>query len=226
MQWTVGALFDMIQELIGEDGGAFYNQSTRLRLLNQAQDVMLAESKYYKRTITLPVTAGKQELEGLPLDFLTFSGFKLEFKEAGASAGARNRVDLVAIRVIEERFPAWRETKVSFRGTPQFAFVSDDSLTLVPTPNKSGTLTMIYVANLPNLTELDEVVFNGVNQIQRFAPGLAFYVANQIMLARDPQTALLYKGVLDTYLRDMRYNVRTSDTSATYLPSVPIVSFA
>jgi hypothetical protein len=203
--WTLGTLLDHVQELLGEPVGAFYNISTRTSLLNQAQRTMVEETRALTSSDSIAVTAGTRGYD-IPANFMTFDREAPYFID---SSGDRDKLEVVDVSDLDARYPNWQDV-TGQTGTPGQVFLRNETLTLYPTPSKSGTLVLPYVVDPTELSQLDDVPFNGYSRLNRFAPALAYYAAFVTMMGRAPAVAMNYRQLFDEQVRLMRHYTRTS----------------
>jgi hypothetical protein len=187
--WTVGKLLDHIQEILGEPVGGFYNISTRLDLMNQAQRELNHETRAITDSASISVTAGQRDYP-IPADFLTFDREAPVFSDGTT----RTHLEVVDPADLDRRFHSWQDT--THQGTPMYLFVRNGTITLYPTPQAAGTLHFPYIVEPTDLVNVDDVPFNGLPQLNRFAPALAYKVAFQDLFERQE--------------RLMRHHVRSS----------------
>ena len=223
MTYTVEDLLAQVQELIGEGPGDFYNLSSRLRDLNIAQEEMVQRSRALPTETEISVVAGTQTY-ALPDNFLMFGRFEPQFVET--SGNNRYSLEVIGERVAEEMFPNWRDTTTNYRGTPQYIVEVQEEIYLFPTPNAAGTLTLPYIERPTDLAEMTDEAFSGIERLQRFAPGLAYYVANKIMLPRNPQTAMVYHSMYTEEVRKMTASLRNNPQRRSFRKVVPMSNWS
>lgn len=205
--WTVEKLLDMIQELLGEPAGGFYNISQRLAHLSQAQNELVDETSAIKHEGSIDVQATIPEYE-LPEDFGRFGDRKPTLDDMG--------LDVVPPIHLDSLYTNWRYG--GHKGTPKYIVQEGASVFLYPTPGKDGTLRFNYIPVLEPLVDFEQEPFNGRRDLNRYAPALAYKVAFLAMAPRAPQLAQMYE---DMYIREekkMRHYARTNaqDTPALY----------
>lgn len=205
MTYTVEDLFAYVQELVGEGPGDFYNISSRLRDLNTAQEEMIARSRALPTETTVSVVAGTQTYS-LPDDFLMFGRLEPQFVETSSSN--RYPLEVIGERTAEELYKNWRDTGTNYRGTPQYIVEIKEQIYLFPVPARAGTLTLPYIQRPTDLAELTDNPFSGIEKLQRFAPGLAYYTANRIMLPRSPEYARTLHAMYLEEVRKMTHSLR------------------
>jgi hypothetical protein len=224
MTYTVEDLLNQVQELIGEGPGDFYNIGSRLRDLNTAQEEMVAQSRALPAETTISIVAGTQAYD-LPVDFLMFGRLEPQFVET-ANSNLRYTLEVIGERTAEELFPNWRDTTTTYRGTPEYLVEIKEQVYVFPVPNRAGTLTLPYIERPTDLAELDDVAFGGIEKLQRFAPGLAYYVANKIMLPRSPQYAMVLNEIYEGQLRKMTHSLRDNPQRRSFRKVVPITTWS
>jgi hypothetical protein len=203
--WNVYSLLNHAQELMGEPVGAFFNISTRLDQMNQAQRELNDETRAITDADTVAVVAGTRDYN-LPLDFLTFERETPTFLD---QSGNRHRVTVVDPAWLDARYPSWQDL-TTHTGTPLHLFVRNGALTIYPTPDSAGTLTVPYVVEPAELTQMSDVPFNGLARLNRFAPALAYKVAFVNTIARAPQLASMFLELYERQERLMRHFTRTN----------------
>lgn len=200
---TVEDLLDQIQQLIGEEPGDYYNISQRLLQLSQAQQELVDETSALLENAELEVQAGEATV-ALPEDFQRLGDRRPVFVVGSHSYP----LTVVPPRYMDDTSPAWR--RQAYTGTPQYLVQEGTELVLYPTPRQSGTLDLNYIPIPQELTEMDQLPFNGRADLNRYAPALAYKVAFLVALPRAPQLAAMYE---DMYIREekkMRHFVRSN----------------
>lgn len=200
MAWTVQNLLDLTQELIGEPVGGFYNIGTRLLHFNSAQEQFINRTHALLTETDLTIDSGDRTV-AIPSDFLTFG--KLDPTWV-ASNGDPTMLKVIPINQAEDLHPLWRDTTDRETGTPAYLALQDDSIYIFPEPDADGTLTLPYVQRPTELADVTDEAFNGEARLQMFAPALAYFAANIIMLPRSPQTALTYHEMFELEVRKAR----------------------
>jgi hypothetical protein len=203
--WTVSTLLDMVQELLGEPVGGFYNISTRLQYMNQAQREMNEETRALTASSDISVTSGTRDYS-VPADFQTFAQEAPFFKDL---SGNRTRLNVVSPSDLDARFDHWQDDDVH-EGDPAYVLLRNGTLPLHPTPDTSGTITLPYLVEPDELVDMDDVPFNGLSRYNRFSPALAYKVAFIQMIGRAPQVAAMFRDLYERELREMRHYVRTN----------------
>jgi hypothetical protein len=203
--WTVERLLDHVQEIMGEPVGGFYNISTRLDQMNQAQRELNDETRAIVGTTDITVVSGTRDYD-LPADFLTFSTEQPYFVD---SAGQYHAVEVTDVDLMARRYQRWQDESAHV-GLPTHLVVRNGTLTLYPTPNQGGTLTVPYVVEPTELAEMDDEPFNGLSHLNRFAPALAYKVAFVNAIGRAPQIAAMFQDLYERQERLMRHHVRSS----------------
>lgn len=200
---TVEDLLDQIQQLIGEEPGDYYNISQRLLQLSQAQQELVDETSALLTDAELSVTASNPIVE-LPEDFQRLGDRQPVF----TSGGIDYPLKVVAPRWLDEVSPAWRRSTIT--GTPEYLVQEGTTLRLYPTPRQSGTLDLNYIPIPQELTEMDQLPFNGRRDLNRYAPALAYKVAFLITMPRAPQLGQLYENMYIREERKLRHFVRSN----------------
>jgi len=206
-EWTVGKLLDHVQELLAEPVGGFYNISTRLDQLNQAQRELAHESRAFVGSANTTVVIGTRDY-ALPADFLSLYWEAPYFVD---TAGQRSTLEVIDPGLLATRFPHWQD--LTHAGTPTHLLVRNGTLTLYPTPTSGGTLTLPYVLEPAELVEMDDVPFDALPHYNRFAPALAYRVAFINSVARAPQLASMYRDLFERQERLMRHYARSNPQS-------------
>ena len=204
-EWNVEKLLDHVQELLGEPTGSFYNISTRLDLMNQAQREMNEEARAIVARAEIPLVLGQREYD-LPDDFLCFDR---EVPQVVEISGQRVNPRVVDVGYLETVRPQWQD-ETGHRGTPEFLFVRNGAVMLYPTPTTLGTLHVPYVVLPDELVDMDDVPFNGITRLNRFAPALAYKVAFISTIGRAPQLAGNYQSLYAQQERLMRHFTRSN----------------
>jgi hypothetical protein len=203
-EWTVEGLLDHIQELLAEPVGGYYNISTRLAQLNQAQRELVMETRCLTASVSLPVVINVRDCP-LPADFLSFEYEPPAFRDL---AGNRTQLQVTDVGWLERTRPQWQEVALH-TGTPTHVLLRNDTLTLYPTPTAPGLLILPYVVDPDELVGMDDVPFNGSLRLNRFAPALAYQVAFINTIGRAPQVADSFRGLYAQQERLMRHTVRS-----------------
>lgn len=198
-------LLNHIQELVGEPVGGYYNISTRLKQLNQAQREMVQDTRALVNSINIAVDANQSTVY-LPDDFLTYAKEQPYFTDSTADI---HKLQVVDLDFMDETYPTWREgTSVS---TPMYLVMTgSQQVDLYPLSAEGGTLTVPYVVDPDELVDVDDEVFNGVTNLNRYAFGLAYKVAAMYMMPRAPQLGQQYLAMYNRELRQMRQDVRSN----------------
>jgi len=206
--WTVQEIMDMVQELVGEPAGSYYNLSTRLKMLNSAQREMVRLVRAFRDTHDESITAGTAAYT-YPADFFDFSKEQPYLTD---SASTSYKLDVVDVDYMDRRFPGWRDSGTTDnRGTPKYMVMLDrENYQLYPVPDATYTLTIPHNIVPTELTDLDDTVFENVNLLDEWAPGLAYKVAATYMLPRAPQLAQQYQNMYEDTIKEMRWAMRTN----------------
>lgn len=208
--WTVKDLLDHVQELVGEPVGGYYNISSRLRQLNQAQREMVQDTRALTETVSLTVVA-QQSTYYLPDDFLTYGKEQPYFTEGTNT----HKLQVVDVDWMDQLDRGWRDTTVSTSSTPQYMIMTGPQrFQLYPIPSTAGTLHIPYVVDPDELGDFSDEVFNGVTNMNRYSLGLAYKVAAMFMMPRAPQLGQQYLSMYNVELRKMRHDVRTNPQHA------------
>lgn len=203
--WNAERLLDHVQELLGEPVGSFYNISTRLDQMNQAQRELSHETRAILGTTDIAVVLGTREY-ALPADFLTFSSEAPYFVDGSSQ---QHELVVTDLGMMARRFPRWQDSSANV-GLPTHLVVRNGTLTLYPTPNQGVTLTLPYVAEPTALAEMDDEPFNGISHLNRFAPALAYKAAFVTSIGRAPQVASMFQDLYERQERLMRHFVRSN----------------
>lgn len=196
---TAEMLLDLVQELVGEPIGGFYNISRRLAMLSQAQNEMVAETKAIQCTAGVTVAAGDPVVD-LPDNFGQFGSIPPVFE------GTVLRV--VAPLELHMGRPGWLTSTEG--GTPDRLVARGSEWVLVPTPSEGGTLTITYVPVLPAFTGMDDQAFRGYPNLERFSTGIAYRVASLIALPSNPTLAGVYNDMYIQEEQKMRHAARAN----------------
>lgn len=203
-EWTVGKLLDHIQELLAEPVGGFYNISTRLDQLNQAQRELAHESRAFTKRAAVTVVVGTRDY-ALPADFLSLGWEAPYFVDSSLN---QSGLEVVDPGLLSARFPHWQDA--SHTGTPTQLLVRNGTLTVYPTPSSGGTLTLPYVSEPAELVDAGDVPFDGLSHYNRFAPALAYKVAFINAIGRAPQLAGMFQDLFERQERLMRHYARSN----------------
>lgn len=202
---TVEDVLNHVQELVGEPVGGYYNISTRLKQLNQAQREMVQDTRALTASISIEVDAN-QSVVYLPDDFLTYAKEQPYFTDSTTDT---HKLQVVDVDYMDSVYPSWREGDALSAPT-YLIMTGPQQVNLFPLPAIGGTLTVPYVADPDELNDVDDEVFNGVTNLNRYAFGLAYKVAAMYMLPRAPQLGQQYLAMYNRELRQMRQDVRTN----------------
>lgn len=204
--WTVQEILDYVQELVGEPAGSYYNLSTRLKMLNQAQREMVRMARGMRSELTQSLTSGQANYY-YPFDFGTFNK---EQPYVTDSQDNTHKLQVVDVDYMDRRFPGWRDGTVT-QATPQYLIMLDTTTyRLYPVPDAGDTLTIPYTPQPTELTDLDDVVFDGLTVLDEFALGLAYKVAGSYMMPRAPQLGRQYLDMYEDVLAEMRLALKTN----------------
>lgn len=205
--WTVEQILDQIQEAIGEPPGSFYNISTRLQLLNQAQREMIQEARADVDTHEFSIVVNTSEYT-LPSDFLTYGKEQPWFED---NNGSTHKLTVVDVGWMDMVFPGWRNTTNPSKGTPDYiVMIGENKIHLYPTPNKTGDVHIPYIPDPDELEEFEDTIFNDRQDLNRFAMGLVYKIASSYLLPRAPQLGQLYEERYRDELHRMRRHIRTN----------------
>jgi hypothetical protein len=204
--WKTRDILDHIQDLVGEPVGGFYNLTTRLKQLNQAQRELVQDTRALTQEIQLPTELGLSRYY-LPNDFLTFGKESPYFKDAFTT----QKLQVVDASWMDDMYPDWRDDRITTNGVPMYLVTTPAyEFTLFPTPNRQGDVVIPYVVDPHELQDMDDEVFNGNEVMNRYAPALAYKVAATYMMPRVPQLGQQYLAMYNRELREMRHNLRSS----------------
>lgn len=207
--WKVSDVLEHIQELVGEPAGSYYNLSSRLRQLNQAQREMVEEARALERKVEIETQTGQQTYY-LPDDFLTYA------KQTPYLTDAMNntyQLRVVDVNFMDTAFPGWQdEGKLNSQGKPQYMVMkTGQRFDLWPVPGVPLSVVHVpYIGDPVELTDLDDEVFDGYTHLNRFAMGLAYKVASQFMMPRAPELGRQYMTDYNREVRKMRSATRTN----------------
>ena len=205
--WNVKDILDHVQDLIGEPVGSFYNLSTRLKQLNQAQRELVQETRALTSTATV-ATVASQAAYNLPDDFLTYGKEQPYYTDSTTTA---HKLQVVDVSWMDQELVSWRDTTVAASSTPRYLIDTGSmAFELYPVPSSVGSLTIPYIVDPDELSAMDDVVFNGVENMNRYALALAYKVAAVHMLPRAPQLGQQYLGMYNRELRQMRHDLRVN----------------
>lgn len=213
MNWKVSDLMEHISELVGEPAGSYYNLSSRLRQVNLAQREMIEEARALTAEARIGTDIG-QTLYYLPDDFLTYSKERPYYTDASRNTYQLRVVD---VNFMDTTFPGWQDegTLIS-RGKPQYLIMrTGQQFELFPVPNDPiGEVVIPYVQDPPEVSDLEDNIFDGYTHLNRFAPGIAFKVAATFMMPRAPEVAQRYMTEYNRHVRQMRSATRTNPQHA------------
>lgn len=203
--WSAHDLLDQVQELIGEMPGDFYNISSRLKLLNLAQNEMVRKTLALDTEATVALDADGVLI--MPEDFLTFAKPAPQYVDPG---GRYYPLKVLSKRQLDEYDPAWRSARTT-PDVPKVLIEDESEFRVHPAPSAMGDVLLPYVPRPEPLTDSAESYpFNGVAKLQEFGIALAYYAANIVMLPRAPQVAGMYYNIYEQQLRDMRFAARNN----------------
>lgn len=205
MTWNVEKLLNHVQELMGEPVGSFYNISTRLDQMNQAQNTMNEEARALVARASITTNLGERWYD-LPDDFQTFDQEPLLYISI---VGGRTEPRVVDFGYLSTIRPQWQD-ETGHRGVPEFAVLRNGQVMLYPTPVHPGTLHVPYVVLPEPLQDMEDVPFNGLTRLNRFAPGLAYWVAFINTLGRAPELASTYRAMYVEQERLLRHFTRSN----------------
>jgi hypothetical protein len=204
--WKVKDILDHIQDLVGEPVGSFYNISTRLKQLNQAQRELVQDTRALSRDAQIILQQGVSEY-WLPEDFLTFGKEAPYFVDPLLS----QKLEVTDANWMDETHPNWRDPNLASNSLPMYLVATQgQQFTVYPTPNRPGVIVLPYVIDPDELEDLDDEVFNGHVMMNRYAPALAYKIASIYMMPRVPQLGQQYLAMYNRELREMRHNLRSS----------------
>lgn len=189
MTWTADSLLSLVQELLGETAGDFYNISNRIALLNVGQNELIRDSRALVSSVEIPITG--DDSYDVPARFVTFGQIAPEYVSLD---GTRHRIQVVDPMDLYSFEPGWRNPNSSYYGVvPKYLYLEGGKLYLVPNPPSGGELFLSYVY-LPNpMVMLDDQPFDGVAELQQYAPALAYFAANALTMAKNlNQANVLY----------------------------------
>ena len=201
--WTVEMLSNMVQELIGEPVGGFYNISQRLAHLTQAQNELVDETLAMMKSVSFQLTATVFWYQ-LPDDFQRFGDRQPYLKDDTSTSS----LQVVPPLFMDAEYPGWHTGRQS--GTPRYIVQDDDTFYLYPTPDRAYTMNFNYVQIPDELTAMDDIPFNGRKDLNRYAPALAYKVAFLHMLPRSPGLAQIYNDLYIQEEKKMRHFTRTN----------------
>jgi hypothetical protein len=207
--WKVSDVLEHIQELVGEPAGSYYNLSSRLRQLSQAQLEMVEEARAMETKVHIPTEMGQQTYY-LPEDFLTYSKEMPYYVDAAKNTYQLRVVDS---NWMDTAFPGWQsEGQFVARSKPQYIIMrTSQKVDLWPVPGEPvGEMVVPYVQAPAALTDLDDEVFQGFTNLNRFAIGLAYKVAAQFMMPRAPELGRQYMTDYNREVRKMRSATRSN----------------
>ena len=206
MIWTAANLLDMVQELVGEPIGGFYNISQRLSHLSQAQLELVEETDALLSDGTLSLVSGTASYD-LPADFLRFGDRRPYTTSTGASE-PQYPLTVVPPSFMDSTAPGWREATSD--GTPTCLVQEGQAVFVWPTPDADYDLKFNYVAEPTALTDLSDVPFNARSDLNRYGPALAYKVAFLHTLPRAPQLAQVFEDMYVREERKMRHFLRSN----------------
>lgn len=209
MEWRVSDVLEHVQELVGEPAGSYYNMSSRLRQINHAQREMVEDARAIEEAVEIPMVVGQRTYD-LPDNFLTYSKTQPFYREVAGN--------VYLLRVVDTGFmditvPGWqKETTFTSTGKPQYMVMTGrQQFELYPVPNDpTAVVEVAYIVDPPELTDLDDEIFAGYTNLNRFAPAIALKVAATFMMPRAPQLGQQYLGQYNSELRKMRALVRSN----------------
>jgi len=205
--WTTEDLLNHVQELIGEPVGGYYNISTRLRQLNQAQREMVQDTRALTADVSIP-TVVNQRTYYLPDDFLTYAKEQPYYVDTNNNS---HKLQVVDVDWMDSIDPGWRDDRQANYGKAQFMVMTGaQEFVLYPAVNEVGTITIPYVVDPDELEDFSDEVFNGVTNMNRYSVGLAYKVAAMYLMPRVPQLAQQYLSMYNVELRKMRHDIRSN----------------
>jgi len=204
--WTVKDIMDHIQDLIGEPVGSFYNLNTRMKQLNQAQRELVLDTRALTGSASV-ATVVDQAKYSLPDDFLTYGKEQPYYTDSTTNA---QKLQVVDVGWMDDELSSWRSTTIA-SSTPKYLIdVGGMEFELYPIPKAVGTVTVPYIVAPTDLDELTDSVFNGIENLNKYALALAYKVAAVHMLPRAPQLGQYYQSLYQKELRQMRHDIRVN----------------
>lgn len=204
--WQASNLLDMTQELVGEPVGGFYNISQRLAHMSQAQRALVDESNALSVEATITTTSGIASYD-LPTGFLHFGKHQPVATPVSLSS-PQTPVEVAANIFMDQTYPGWRNGNQT--GTPRYLVQEGGSIYLYPTPDSTMNLHFNYVPDPNALVGMDDVPFNGRDDLNRYGPALAYHAAFIHLLPRAPQLAQMMQNLYTDEEKKMRHFVRTN----------------
>ena len=205
--WKVKDILNHVQDLIGEPVGSFYNVSTRLTQINQAQRELVQDTRAIQDVAIIPAVVGQAEYD-LPSDFLTYGREQPYYSNA---ISATQKLQVVDVGWLDETFPHWRDATLSANATPKYlADIGQMKFVLHVTPGDLGTIYVPYVVAPTDVETLEDEVFNGIETVNRYSLALAYKVAAVYMMPRVPQLGQQYLSMYNRELRQMRHDLRVN----------------
>jgi hypothetical protein len=168
---------------------------------------MVQDTRALTRTEAIPIVAGQTHYF-LPDDFLTYAKEQPYYEDV---QGVTYKLRVMDVDWMDSTEPSWRGgSTASLLGTPRYlVMVGPQEFVLYPTATL-GTLKVPYVVDPDELNDLNDEVFNGVTNMNRYSMGLAYKVAAMYLMPRIPQLAQQYLSMYNVELRKMRHDVRVN----------------
>ncbi len=211
---TLEDLSEFISDILGEPQGMFHNIARRRKLMNQAQTTMVRETEALVSEVEIPIEP-KITNYYLPGNFLTFGSYIPHFESRN---GTITSLDITHERNIDVRNPGWREnTNTSI---PKFLWITNQQLH-IPGPAVEGTIRLPYVVNPTDLEREQDETFNGVSNLQEFAEGIGYSVAQKMRIGSAPQLAREYQMQYELILRTLRNYIQTNGRRGIFIRPIP-----
>lgn len=205
LTWTAKTLLDHVQHLTGQPVGGFYNISTRLGMMNAAQDELVRETRALTKKASLDLDSDSEV--AIPSDFLTFTQVTPYWEDGSDYA----ELDVVSFTELGERYPKWQDASEYSADDPRVLITSSDGTSFMTFPKPaSGTLNITYVVQPERLTDLEDEPFNGRADLNAFAVALAYKVANVLTLPHSPDYATRLQAMYIQELKKMRHATRVN----------------
>lgn len=182
----------------------YFSDTVLLQFLNDGQREANAINWVLNSSYTFALVANTTEY-AMPADFI--APVRVWLAPMGGTYG---KLAATSFEQLDANNGNW----TSANGTPNAYFMDRDSQTVymgfypAPGTSSTGTVIVYFVQNMPDLTSVDSVPFNGWSNLQPYVSMLAYYIAYRgFMTFEEPDTAKGYLDYWTQFLLIMRQGV-------------------